>query len=114
MIRFLDGPAAGEVLQLRRAPIYLRVAIDAAGDVDALDQPGDKPKRSETLFAYRLKGKAGWVHLLVRGPDRRRKGGYFATGEYEVIEPQPDDATIREQARWEAWATAEYEKTPGL
>lgn len=107
MIRFLDGPAAGQVLQVRRAPIYLRVAIEA-GEVDALDQAEDTPKPTEMLYAYRLKGKAGWVHMLVRGENRDR-GGYWATGEYEFIDPQPGDATMRNKADWQAWATAQHD-----
>lgn len=37
MVRFLDGPAAGLVLWLRRAPLYLRVTLDARAHFDALD-----------------------------------------------------------------------------
>ena len=54
MTRFLDGPAAGNALMLRRAPLFLRVTIDAAGGkVDALDQLDDDPQDGETVHVYR-------------------------------------------------------------
>jgi hypothetical protein len=37
MIRFLDGPAMGQSLELKRTPRYLRVVRSAAGTWDALD-----------------------------------------------------------------------------
>lgn len=38
MITFRDGPAAGQVLQLRRVPVLLRVVCSSRGNWDALDQ----------------------------------------------------------------------------
>lgn len=107
MIKFLDGPAAGKTIWLRRAPIYLRVVIDGE-TVDALDQLDDTPKASETIHAYRVIGKPSWIHLCVRGKDRSG-GGYWGAGEYEVCDPQPDEATMRDNERWREWATEQYQ-----
>jgi len=45
MTRFLDGPAQGETLMLRRAPILLRVTRDPMGNFDGLDQLDDRPDK---------------------------------------------------------------------
>ena len=38
-MRFLDGPAKGAILDLRRAPLFLRVVSDVDdGTIDALDR----------------------------------------------------------------------------
>ena len=49
MTRFLDGPAAGVLLALRRAPLYLRVVYHAKREEpwDALDQLADVPGEHE-------------------------------------------------------------------
>jgi len=114
MVTFTDGPAASTVLQLRRAPPFLRVVRppgDAPGEEewDALDQPEDEPRPDETVFAYRRVGKAGSVHLCVRGKGRGRSG-WYATGEYAFVEPQPDEATLRETAAWRAWCESQAAK----
>lgn len=113
MIRFLDGPAEGTVLELRRAPVLLRVAIE--GDtVDALDQLSDTPKEGEILYVYRLEGKAGSYHLLVRGPKARERRGWWATGDYVHLpmDDQPDQETLRDTKRWQQWATDYNARNP--
>lgn len=111
MITFLDGPA-DKVLQLRRAPLYLRVVIDASGEVDALDQLDDKPKANEKSFAYKRKGPAGSYHLLVRGEHSRTCGGWWASGNYEVCDPQPSEDVMRDNAQWREWATQQQDIDP--
>lgn len=112
-VTFLDGPADA-VLQLRRAPMYLRVVISPDGEVDALDQLHDKPKKSEKIYAYRLRGKAGSYHLLVRGPNARSLGGWWASGEYDLCDPQPTDEIMRDNAQWQQWATEQHNNAAGV
>lgn len=109
MIRFLDGPANGTVLELRRAPLFLRVVIEGE-TVDALDLVTDTPKPIESIHVYHRQGKAGAYHLLVRGPNARRKGGWWASGDYALYETQPEDAILRKTASWQEWCQKELEK----
>lgn len=108
MIEFLDGPAKGATLTLRRAPMYLRVVYSGrAGsiDVDALDQLSDMPNAAESIVAYRRVGKAGSVHINA---GRCGRSGVYATARYEVVNPQPDDTTLRERERWREWAMEQH------
>src|SRR5207253_760428 len=105
VIRFLDGPASGQSLLLRRAPLYVRVVRTAAGKWDALDQLGDEPAFCEAVFAYRRTGRPGWVHIC--GGKAR---GRFQTGDYRFVLAQPDEDTLRDQSRWRQWATQRYDE----
>lgn len=75
MIEFLDGPAGNKTLELRRAPVYLRVVIDADGNIDALDQLDDRPKEDERIttgvwmmrLASRAIGRAMMCVARARG-----------------------------------------------
>lgn len=112
MTTFLDGPAKGVVLWLQRAPLYLRAVRKGegtAGKWDALDLLDDAPEPGETIFAYRLVGAHGMVHIdrTVKG---RRVGSWHTTGEYRLVESQPGDATMRDRAAWRAWCEAEHAK----
>jgi len=113
VIKFLDGPAAGQCLALRRAPIFLRVVVNRYGDKktwDALDQLGDTPKAGEDIFAYRLASQPRHMHLC-RSP--RRLSGYYAMADYRFVGQQPDDATLRNADKWRAWCI-EQAKAEGL
>jgi hypothetical protein len=110
MVKFTDGPAAGVVLALKRAPLLLRVVRDPSkrpakgrSPWDALDQLADTPQAGETIHAYRRIGKATRCHLLV---SPRSASGWFAVAEYAAVEPQPDQATMTETATWRAWCLA--------
>lgn len=108
MTRFLDGPAAGEVLMLKRAPVFLRVVRNSAGAWDALDIPSDTPSADETIHVYRREGRPGWIHV-----NRSKKaGGHFTgtTASYRLIDPQPHDLTLRDRAQWEAWARGAWDR----
>ena len=73
MIQFLDGPAAGHPMRLRRAPIFLRVVVDEkTGEVDALDQINDSPRPGEAMHAYRITEKPSHYHLVIRAPRQSR------------------------------------------
>lgn len=103
MTRLLDGPAAREVLMLRRAPRYLRVVFNPRkhhDQWDALDQLADEPAPHERLTAYVRVKVGGWTH--IKG-SRRGASGFYPNAEYRGGRPQPDDATMRDRERWRAW-----------
>lgn len=101
MTRFLDGPAEGQVLMLKRAPIYLRAVRSADGKWDALDQLDDVPRSGETIAVYKLEGEPTMCHI-----NRARSaggGGFFRGGAYRVVAEQPSDDQVRSTAAWRAW-----------
>lgn len=96
MIQFIDGPAKGTTLDLRRAPVFLRVVIDPVGDVfDALDQLDDVPKPHESIHVYRLIGQPTRYHVSL---SPRRLSGCRYAAEYQFVAQQPDDLTMRDTA----------------
>lgn len=113
MTRFMDGPAAGVTLMLRRAPFFLRAVQRPAkpgwsdmGEWDALDQLDDRPSADETIVVYRLRPSTqSRMHVCARGRGARA-GGWYEGGEYEVVAQQPDDAVARDTDRWREWAFA--------
>lgn len=98
MTRFVDGPAAGVTLMLRRAPLYLRAVRDAKGEWDALDQLTDAAEPDETIVVYRREGEPTWCHVC-----RVKGGGVFRGGTYRVVDPQPDDRLVRYTTAWREW-----------
>lgn len=104
MIHFLDGPAKGVSLALRRAPEFLRVVLDhATWQLDALDQLDDEPKASESIYVYRLAGDVGRGFFCRRG-----KGCLtFVEADYRLFDVQPADEEVRDRERWQAWAMAQ-------
>jgi hypothetical protein len=115
MMKFIDGPAGGQVLQLRRAPLLLRVVEEPAFEEgkpskwDALDQLSDSPRMTERVHVYRLNGEAQSVHLCIRGKNRRA-GGWYQIGEYVYHDRQPDRDTGRQMVKWRAWAVEEQRR----
>ncbi len=105
MIRFLDGPAAGQVLTLQRAPVLLRVVQNRKGDWDALDQLSDTPAADETIHVYRIEGVPTRMHVSGRtGPKGgRRFGAWYACAEYRLLPFQPTDEQARTNEAWAAW-----------
>lgn len=101
MSKFIDGPAAGVELQLRRAPILLRVVHSQAG-WDALDQLHDEVRSGEKVYAYILTEPPTSMHLLTRGKNRHA-GGWYAIGVYRLLDPQPTDAEMRDTELWMRW-----------
>ena len=85
MTTFLDGPAKGEVLRLKAAPLFLRV-VQNGPCFDALDMPGDEPEPTELVYVY------------------LRTGGTFTTATYQLLDRQPTDDEARNIALWQAWA----------
>jgi hypothetical protein len=104
MTGFTDGPAAGQTLYLRRAPVYLRVAVGPKVQVDALDQLDDEPADGEQLHAYRKVSDDGTAHVDSRDAKTgRRIGRWYACATYAVADPQPDQDTMRSRDAWRGW-----------
>lgn len=101
MIRFANGPAAGKILQLRRAPYFLRVVISPRGNVDALDQLEDEPRPRERIHVYRRHGEAHAYHLKSSCPSVT---GFYVEAAYLYHGDQPADAVLRDTQKWRAWA----------
>jgi hypothetical protein len=101
MTIFNGGPASGKVMNLRRAPLFLRVT-ETGGKYDALDQLSDAPRPEEKLFAYRRVGEPGAIHIRARGGG----GGFFALATYLLVTPQPADEAMRTATAWQAWCVA--------
>lgn len=106
MIQFLDGPAEGETLMLRRAPHFLRVVISPRGNVDALDQIDDEPRPRERIFVYRLASTPSRYHIRC---SPRSSSGMFMQAKYRLFDPQPADEVLRDTKEWQAWASLQAE-----
>lgn len=108
MITFDDGPAAGVVLQLERAPLFIRVVIDRhTGEVDALDQLEDQPRLGEAIHAYRRVGQVDRYHVRAA---RKSESGYVLQAHYQQHEEQPADHIGRDRASWQHWTHEQWEK----
>jgi len=99
MVTFLDGPAKGSVLHLRRAPLLLRVVIDPEGKVDALDQLDDTPTANEAIRVCRRVGEAGMAIICSRGKGCQKA----AIAEYRLYKEQPSDDVMRDTKAWRKW-----------
>jgi hypothetical protein len=102
MSRFLDGPAAGVSLLIKRAPALLRAVQKPDGSWDALDQFTDRPERNERIVVYRRVTEPATVHI-----NRGRHGcGWQQMADYRVLAEQPADADVRQTSAWQAWANS--------
>lgn len=113
MTTFLDGPAKGKTLMLRRAVLFLRVVVknEKGKDAwDACDQAGDEPSEGETIFAYICEGRPSMMHMLIRGKNKHA-GGMYAVAEYKHVgfARQPAQSVMRTRATWEKWVEAQPE-----
>jgi len=107
VIRFLDGPASDVALALRRAPHFLRVVFNPrakAESFDALDQLDDVPKPHERITVYVKSADRGRYHLKC---SPRSASGFYISADYRLYDRQPDDATARDTAAWQAWCLAQ-------
>lgn len=100
MIKFLDGPAADEVLFLRRAPVLLRVTRSPTGKWDALDQLDDEPRPREKIFVYRRVSEPTRYHMKMCP---RSGSGFYMNAEYKLFAEQPADEIMRETVAWRKW-----------
>ena len=94
MTTFLDGPAQGEALQLKRTPVYLRV-VQNGPVFDALDQLGDEPEETELIYVYQITGP---VQAWTLTPQ-----GRIPVATYRHVQPQPHDQQVRLTHCWRAW-----------
>jgi hypothetical protein len=99
--KFLDGPAAGVTLALRRSPVFIRAVLNPDGKWDALDQVNDAPAADEKVVAYMLSDKPTMMHLCRS----RAAGGsaWFAVADYVLVGTQPDEAILRSNGEWRIW-----------
>lgn len=109
MTAFVDGPAAGEILMLRRAPVMLRVVRSKLGKWDALDQPDDAAKAGEQIFVYRLAEKPSRYHLCIRGKGKK-EGGFYWSGKYELLPENVADEVLRDTAAWARWCVQNFDR----
>ncbi len=104
---FIDGPAKGQRLLLRRAVTFIRVT-EKGGIWDALDQPEDSPIPDETLYAYRVAHFKGMCHMNFG----RGRGGFYAIIDYKFCDPQPGESIMRDATKWSEWTAKQMEEIP--
>jgi hypothetical protein len=118
MARFLDGPAEGVTLDLRRAPTYLRAVSRPGGYVgsrlrqrpwDALDLPEDRRNPDEVVEVYKIV-PGTWGQVFVR------PGGEYQYGDYRHVEVDALALGLDDRPRFLTWAVLHHaeETTPGL
>ena len=104
MTTFKDGPAKGQNLSLKRAPVFLRVTYDVTTRKwDALDQLEDNAKVSEQVFAYVMTGPPGSIHIHATGG----RGGFYPVAEYQLCPQQPTHFQLRSNTAWGEWANSQ-------
>jgi hypothetical protein len=94
MTTFIDGPAKGEVLHLKRAPKFLRVTQNGLV-FDGLDQLGDEPEETELIYVYQICEPVAGMITTTRG--------VFPIARYRHVQPQPEDHQVRLTHCWRAW-----------
>lgn len=114
MTSFIDGPAAGQSLMLRRAAVLLRVtrkrfALSSdpeqqkAPVFDALDAPEDTPNADEEIFVYvNTHQRSGNCHVRFGGK-QRSASGFYSIADYRLYDVQPADEIMRDNTKWSAW-----------
>ncbi len=118
MVKFQDGPAAGETLALRRVPKVLRVVCkrERCGRLnnwDALNELEDEPESSESIFVYIRRDDLGVskYHLLL---NPRRLSGWYFNASYSFLAVQPADEIMRDTAKWRTWCDANVDRLSAL
>lgn len=115
MVTFVGGPADSNGLSLSRAPVFLRVTMNALGKIDALDQLDDTPTKDEQIFVYKLVKDEGGAFVDGRNQKTGKRYSYFTKiAQYKLYFCQPDDATMLDNAKWQAWVAAEDQKSRGV
>ncbi len=106
MTRFLDGPAKGKVLMLKRAARFLRVVHDGK-EFDALDQPTDTPRPEERIYAYEIAEPPGWAFI-----DGSKCRGRYPIASYKAVPIPLDEAIMRDAEKWHEWCVARAAQHP--
>jgi hypothetical protein len=110
MMRFIDGPAAGVVLTLRRAPILIRAVFNGRKQKeqwDALDQPDDVPSPHEKIYLYIAADRPQSIHLSRRP---RTASGWFWMGTYKYLQDAPPDEVLFDNEAYSAWCMANKDR----
>jgi hypothetical protein len=102
IVTFVDGPAEGESLDLRRAPYFLRVVRGIDGKWDALDQLDDDPAMGETIFIYKARAVTG----IFCGRGKGNSGRMVEYVHTEEIKPEG----MEDRDAWQAAVTAACER----
>lgn len=102
MIKFRDGPAAGQTLMIRSAPDFLRVVRGKFGEWDALDQWNDAPTADETIYVYRRASRIETIHLQM---SPRSGSGFYPVAAYRHVET--DGERVRDQSEWSTFMRTE-------
>jgi len=108
MVEFIDGPAVGKFLDLKRAPAFIRLTEDN-GKFGALDQIGDEPKASENITVYILTSPVQRYHLKRSGK-YKGQSGWKIRARYKQHSEQPEDGILRDNEQWQSWATDNFER----
>lgn len=105
MTRFIDGPAEGQSLSLKRAPVFLRVVFNHTTETwDALDRLEDEPELGEDVHVYWLNSKPGICHLHSRKPGA---SGWFTIAEYKHCNTLSiSQIELRDNNQWYLWVRA--------
>jgi len=105
MAKFLDGPAAGVSLSLRRAPMLLRVVQNRETKTwDALDQLTDSPADNEDIYLYYIHPESFFKAHVCRSP--RRLSGWLEEADYSLLPAtllRIDEEILRDQEVYAAW-----------
>lgn len=111
----LNHPLFRGILSLRRVPKFLRFTCtgiaSCARNWDALDQLDDEPELHEQLLAGVFKS-SGKMHI-DRTVGGRRVGEWRTTVEYDVVDPQPLAALMRDRQQWQEWCLAQAAQKGG-
>lgn len=104
MTTFLDGPAKGNTLMLKRTVIILRVTVGPTGQWDALDQVEDQAATDELIHVYVLWQCKGTTHIRAA----KGRGGFYNMVAYKHLEPflnqpLPPQQALRDNKRWFDW-----------
>lgn len=125
-VSFTGGPAEGVELELQRAPMFIRVVVDACaqqqldgtlpdGAVDALDLLGDFPRAGEQLHVYEIVWSHGAMHWHGRTPGGRRTSGVSVAAQYRHRDDvDAGELQLGDNARWRDWARSEGHRREGI
>ena len=110
MIKFKDGPAAGAILSLRRAPLLIRAVQGPRAKWDALDQVDDVVNNNERPYLYILAGPARMMHMRCCGKGGKAASGFWAMGEYQLLPAPPDESILRDNTLYAEWCDANRDR----
>jgi hypothetical protein len=101
---FIDGPAAGKVLNPQRGPlVFMRVVVDAGGVWDCLDALEDEAADDEAIHVYRMKGRPSFA--CTRGRSGHRRSYHMIT--YQHVDADAEALGLRDNSTWREWAEAQ-------